>query len=317
MLRVPVLLAVLAAPLSLSALDFSAEKQFWLDNVVEYCQGHPSKGECDDGDSTIFNGLLCLSGEQAGCDTVRLAQGSDGRWWRSPRRVDGNLGELASFSKDQSLGVMLYLVATRDTQAAQAWMEWMKKHRPCITKKPDWMGGGCLIRSEIYRYCDDDEDEQGHSTFSCSLTPDSWGLLDRVWGYLGLEKTGHMRQFAGKDLTEYTLIEARAAAPGYRLHLKAISALLREYAGGEYSRTRNAELIGILAEREPLNPFFRYMHGEAFEDIAPDMLEMCPSEGDDLGFRRHQWSWERTMGSRPWEESMGWECIFLANLMAD
>src|SRR4051812_26493414 len=82
--------------------DFNSAKEFWLAKKFT-CKSDagdfPSKGAdgpdaCDDGDMTLFNGLLCLAGVEEvdrdgkkqfiGCDAVRKSQGSDGRWWRSP-----------------------------------------------------------------------------------------------------------------------------------------------------------------------------------------------------------------------------------------
>lgn len=47
----------------------------------------PLKGQCNDGDSVIFNGVLCASGDDRGCDAVRRSQAPDGEFWRSPRKV--------------------------------------------------------------------------------------------------------------------------------------------------------------------------------------------------------------------------------------
>src|SRR5581483_2635248 len=103
--------------------DFSSSKKFWLDNVF-VCKSNsvdfPSKegdkpGSCDDGDMTLFNGLLCLSGQDIGCTAVQKSQGPDGRWWRSPRRINWEApNHDVSFSPDQALGVFAYLIATRD-----------------------------------------------------------------------------------------------------------------------------------------------------------------------------------------------------------
>ena len=52
------------------------------------CEGLPSKANCDDGDMLLFSGLLCASGEAAGCEAARQSQGE--RWpflaIRAPRR---------------------------------------------------------------------------------------------------------------------------------------------------------------------------------------------------------------------------------------
>jgi hypothetical protein len=84
----------------------------------------PTPGDaspCEDGDMTLFNGLLCAVGETIGCDGVRDSQSADGRWWRSPRRAYLRLESPnadVSFSPDQLLGVLLYAITTRDSGCA-------------------------------------------------------------------------------------------------------------------------------------------------------------------------------------------------------
>ena len=110
--------------------DFSNIKRFWTANafVCKSTAGDfPSKegtnrDPCDDGDMTLFNGLLCLAGESAGCDAVRNSQGADGRWWRSPRRINWEAPIYdVSFSPDQALGVFGYIIGTRDAAAFERW----------------------------------------------------------------------------------------------------------------------------------------------------------------------------------------------------
>ena len=72
------LVVLLFISLDSQASQLKELRKYWLDDIVEYCDGYPSKENCDDGDSNIFNGLLCLSGESIGCDAVRDAQGRDG-----------------------------------------------------------------------------------------------------------------------------------------------------------------------------------------------------------------------------------------------
>ena len=43
------------------------------------CDGWPSKDDCDDGDMTLFSGLLCGSGEPSGCAAVRASRSGSGR----------------------------------------------------------------------------------------------------------------------------------------------------------------------------------------------------------------------------------------------
>ena len=118
-------------------------RQYWNDSVVRYCEGWPAKEHCDDGDSVIFNGLLCLSGDDRGCDAVAASQADDGRWWRSPRRTNGDLDSRNSFSRDQAYGVVAYLLRTGDTAAATAWMDWILDNRACAVTNP--ATGGCSV----------------------------------------------------------------------------------------------------------------------------------------------------------------------------
>ena len=56
------------------------------DANVLYNNLDPLKGQCNDGDGVIFNGVVCISGDDRGCDAVRRSQAADGEFWRSPRK---------------------------------------------------------------------------------------------------------------------------------------------------------------------------------------------------------------------------------------
>jgi hypothetical protein len=156
---------------------------------------------CNDGDSIIFNGLLCGAGvgaqpgeeraapngerlvREVGCDVVKhsqtLSEGSSdyGRWWRSPRRTylaslnqQPEGGSETTFSNDHALGVMAYIAQTKDVAAFQAWTEWIKNK-----------GGVCSsfhCIPGLPRYCPDDR--CGFKVIDCPL-------LDRLAQYLGQE----------------------------------------------------------------------------------------------------------------------------------
>src|SRR4051794_20855639 len=76
--------------------ELSDRLLFWEPPHAFLCSDHgirfPSKwtsndpSSCDDGDMTLFNGLLCAAGDRRGCDGVSNAQDAGGRFWRSPRR---------------------------------------------------------------------------------------------------------------------------------------------------------------------------------------------------------------------------------------
>ena len=123
---------------------------------------------------TLFNGLLCASGYRRGCEAVRLAQAPDGGWYRSPRLINTRGENKTSFSRDMAMGVMLYLVETRDREAARRWLNWINENRPVVTTIPVEILGP-------HRYCRDEINQ------SCTLLPASWAILDRVWRFIGLE----------------------------------------------------------------------------------------------------------------------------------
>ncbi|MHC2581148.1 hypothetical protein ACVI1J_006735 [Bradyrhizobium diazoefficiens] len=86
---------------------------------------------CNDGDTILFSGLTCSVGDKRGCDTVKRSQGTDGRWWRSPRKLregaaDG--GSETTFSNDHAAGVWAYIAEERDTEAFRKWTRWIKRN---------------------------------------------------------------------------------------------------------------------------------------------------------------------------------------------
>lgn len=162
----------------------------------------PSKGSCDDGDSTLFNGILCDSGDSRGCDAVRdsftqLDQ-THGRFWRSPRAAQTNndgkgASDPGSFSPDQELGVLLYAWKTKDSTRLIQWFNTINDSRSCAFEKPKietcsgdignaigkitggatctTIGGGCWYQN-LPKYC-------GH--FNCTLRPLDRDMDDAVF----------------------------------------------------------------------------------------------------------------------------------------
>ncbi|MGA7805785.1 hypothetical protein, partial [Bradyrhizobium sp.] len=117
---------------------------------------YDSDDVCDDGDQTSYNGLLCASGDETGCQAVVDAQDpKSGRWFRSPHRrwvwfnrcgnktepfgIDrANLGDASAqeaaqklkfnnecaygFSPDMNLGVLLYTLHSNNVDGYQNWL---------------------------------------------------------------------------------------------------------------------------------------------------------------------------------------------------
>lgn len=256
------------------------------------CEGHPSKAACDDGDATLFSGLLCLAGEEQGCAAVKAAQDSAGKFWRSPRRV--GVDSSNSFSRDMALGVLSYLLATKDTAAAQAWIRWVDQNSVCQLN----VGGVCQLRT--YRYCRDDSDGR------CLITPGMWSVMRRVWEHLELPLHKEM-----KTTGEQTLImEAEQAPVGYALHLKAVVFFLYQKMGRNLAF--EWDLINTIHERQPDNLFFQYLHEGSSLRLQEALKNLCPLEAPE---NRKQWTWERDTAEHAEHDAMGWDCIFLGRLL--
>lgn len=293
--------------LSNHASDVEQTRIFWEDNAF-WCDGtFPSKrfdnGDCDDGDMTLFNGLLCASGDGRGCKAVADAQDDEGRWWRSPRRRNG-IGRRShnSFSRDMAMGVLLYLIKTGDRVRGAKWLNWMNRNRPCLLRKP---GGGCLVRGP-HRLCRNEIKQ------ACTVTPTLWLNIALVWQNLGLSLNKHM-QSSLTDLARHTLIrEARSTSPGYALHLKGVMSFMLGLIGRE--KNLSDDLNEVLYNKQPNNLFFRYLKNGSDQQLHKDLLSLCPDQ-NRFGGRLHQWSWERDTEEQAWLSSMLWDCIFLENIL--
>ena len=283
-------------------------RDFWEDNAY-YCHGEfPAKrnddGSCDDGDMTLFNALLCASGEQRGCDAARDAQSADGRWWRSPRRARGE-GRRPnnSFSRDMSMGVLLYLAVTKDRDAASQWLRWIDKNRPCVLEKP--FGLGCQIRGPE-RFCRNEDNQV------CTLTPGSWAIMKEVWEYLELPLHSKMKSRATQIAGNVLVQETELTDPGYELHLKAVSVYLKQKMNIRHTQRR--AMNKVLIEKQPHNPFMQYLNDGPSEALLKRTLDRCPTYGR-YSNRLRQWSWERDTNEQAWKNSMLWDCIFLTNIL--
>jgi hypothetical protein len=95
------------------------------DANVLYNNPDQLKGQCNDGDGVIFNGVLCISGDDRGCDAVRRSQAGDGEFWRSPRKVGVFSKDETPFSNDHELGVWAYIAHKKDKVAFRKWIDWI------------------------------------------------------------------------------------------------------------------------------------------------------------------------------------------------
>lgn len=279
----------------------------------KYSAGDPN--HCDDGDMNLFNGLLCAAGDSRGCDAVRRSQGSDGRWWRSPRRIGWIYpAHDVSFSPDQALGVMLYAVATKDANAFDQWLGWISGHRPCLVL----VGGNCLQKGWL-RYCDDDVPDK-----RCTLHQGDCTYLKATANYVGsamadlcekvLDELGSIAPFPKSvilSVPAQSLASATVNTPGFPLHLASVGLFLARTMG---IKDPDLDAAGkTLFAKQNQNPFFQYLAIGSAPSVTTQLLTLCPTPGNPSG-SRSQWAWERDQSEQAWKDSMYWDCIFLGKM---
>lgn len=317
----------LAAPLSetVHADTFSELVKDW-ESKAFICETKPSgvrfpsrpTGEiaqpCDDGDITLFNGLLCAAGVELGCVGVAEAQDPvSGEWFRSPRiREHGNDRGGSSLSPDMALGIQLYLIKTLDVDRAAKWLAWLDKHVPCSIE----IFGYCLLEG-LPRFCTDDVKEKG-----CTMRPGDAAQLSATVTFLqettGLPRLpdgrlrGYLGTFAGYG-PAITDMDSRLNDPGYSQHLVGVSVFLMQNMGQRDPRIRSA--AERLVEKNPGNAFFTYLKEGKSETVKSEIVARCPSPATVLVPPLHQWQWERENADKAWEHSCYWDCIFAAKLI--
>ncbi|MEY2987531.1 MAG: hypothetical protein RJB13_1052 [Pseudomonadota bacterium] len=255
-----------------------------IEGWASRCGFSVAKDNCSVGDAALFNGLMCLSGDELACEAVRRSQGSDGRMWRAELRVAADA--VNSFSRDMALGVLAYIVETRDVGLAQRWFAWIKQND--------------------LRLCRESTDNR------CSITPPVWTLFREVWLYLGLTPEKEMSPTSSLwiDTSFVTLVQAQFAPLGFEVHLTAVSLLLKSKMGQRSDTLKS--LAAALVARQPGNPFFVYLNeGPSFRAVQLTN-QWCPANPPEY---KSEWSFERSIEQQPWLRSMGWECVMLINLI--
>lgn len=271
----------------------------------------PSKmhatGECDDGDMTLFAGLLCAAGEAIGCETVKRAYDSSGKWFRSPRRAQSNnLGQPNSFSPDMALGAQLYLAVTKDKDGGNKWLAWMNRVRPCLIGS----GEGCF-QSPLLRFCTDDTEK------GCTVRPGDAAMLDvtarSVPLTLPTTDMDNLFKQAGINRLDLLWASGQVNKPGFSQHLVGVEVLLLRRLG--YSDARIDTTAFTLANKQPRNPFFAYLKEGRSDRVLQLTLTACPAVGAAVADEKVQWAWERADSDEAWRNSMLWDCIFMARLL--
>lgn len=141
-----------------------------------------------DGDSALWGGLLCLSGETIGCNTVKHSQAADGRVFRSPSRIytDGN----PTFSRDMFLGFLGYIHKTQDMDSLTRFKNWLPTNNGKLCLDP------------------------------CELTVTTTTLMDLISG-------GSASTFKNRS-AELGLLASSYTNKGYEAHLVGVQVFIRQ-----------------------------------------------------------------------------------------
>ncbi len=218
--------------------------------------------ECPFGDSLEYMGMLCLSGEARYCDQVKAAQDPTGRWWRSPGLVGHEEGVngsgWATFSRDMARGAWAYLVATKDKEAAIKWFNY--------------------IESNNYKLCP--KSKEGWD--ACTTRVGFWNMAREIAEYLDIPKTKKMKGVKFLIPAIYDPIEARVQPIGYQSILTAEGIFIFDEMEKRGSKVRNRgardKMAQILFQRDPENPFYRFLALGPDQKGAELLLKYCPKE---------------------------------------
>jgi hypothetical protein len=239
--------------------------------------GMPVKGDGDSGDSMLWAGLMVAVGDRYAAGGIKKCQTPDGRLWRCTDRVNNQPSN--SFSRDMSLGFILYFAKTKDHEMADKWISYIKKT------------GSLFPASE--------------STDTRHLiTPSVWWLMS----YAGMRVPLHWR-LTRFLLKPYQRLEMKFSPKGFQSHLQGVSQFILAMSSGKRDKAAGAALL----QKEPNNAFFAWLAGEddkarAINDTLRAMWSAAPGDFS-------QWCWERTDSEEAWRDSMGWDFHFIDLLL--
>ncbi|MGO6692506.1 hypothetical protein ACCS54_18905 [Rhizobium johnstonii] len=277
------------------------------------------KQPCDDGDMTMFNGLLCFAGDERGCQGVIDAQDpATGQWFRSPRiRLLGynDRGD-ASFSPDMALGIELYLINSGDIVRALKWAVWLTDlpSHDFSFQWGNWLN--YLSSKSVAWFC---REQPG-----CIIRPSDAASLAMTFEYLHDEKGmpdlphGSLRgTLATWKGTERLWMKGSTAfnKPGYSQHLLAVEILLQRTTQGDSDALKKAALDLAGKQENEGNAFFSHLAGRDRHEVIRQTLERCPSPSNLPTPPLFQWQWERDTPDQAWKHSAYWDCIFMAKLL--
>jgi len=239
--------------------------------------GFPCKAGGDSGDMVLFNALLTFAGLSEATGYVPACIAEDGRPVRSPDLVDLP-SETDAFSKDMLLGVLLWTLVTRDPAPLDRLIGYINRT-------------GCL--------CEKASDRR------CTMTPQMTYLTNQVAKAVGCAGRLKRDWMPGWLFSALEVASALVTPLGYQCHLLSVKALICKLLG------QSSGVPGVLADRDSGNPWFLFLAGR-HTLAAQTVLSMNVQPGQG-----HQWAWERDSKEQAWHDSMGWDLLFITNLLID
>lgn len=266
--------------------------------VTGNCSAY-NKDECTYyGNTNVMAGPYCLLGDMDSCEAIKKSQDpATGAWFRNAyqkRFPDSEQGQ-PLFSRDELLGVMLYLAKTKDRTAALKWMRFIAKN----PKK----GLTFVNFIKVFDICPKrpehrpptvpaDRWEGMQSDDRCELRPDSWGLMYKVYRYIGIthkemksiSKTMFRKMLANSWTRDVSLPISALTVPAvgggsYQLALQAKTLLLLRYMK-QSNKIFDGSAETFNKRTGYINPYLHWMdqQHQATEYGAYLIKKFCPSE---------------------------------------
>jgi hypothetical protein len=257
-------------------------------------EGDLAASRSSQGDCVLFNALLAFSGVEEALGYIPACIAEDGRPVRSPDLVLTPPQE-DGFSKDMLLGVLLWTLVSRDPAPLERLIGYVNRT-------------GCL--------CPKSSDRR------CTLTPQMTYLTNKVAKHVGSKARLKGAWLPGWLFTTLEVASALVTPLGYQCHLLSVKALICKLLSGDSSNQTVSAILAkrdagkslavvpkVLALRDSQNPWFFWLDGQE-EKAALTLLSLNVQPG-----KGSQWSWERDSAEKAWYDSMGWDMLFLTNLL--
>lgn len=250
------------------------------------------------GNTNIFAGPLCMAGDMNMCNDIKKNQNPDtGAWYRSAyqRRFPYSERGQPLFSRDEFLGMLMYFATTKDKEAAKKWLIFLRDN-----PKKDLLGihlGNIFKVHNICAYHHGDKpsdvtDEQWKKMQAddrCELRPDSWGLLYKVYSYIGFSKSElksiskkmYRKMRRNRFLIRPTNWGSALSVPRYTYEtgLQAITVQLLRFIG-QANKFTNSAARTINRKTDFMSPYYQFLAqgNKATEYGAYLIKKYCPSE---------------------------------------